>query len=189
MRKKIEIPGNVWEFLDRAAADAGRIEADRFGQDMHSMIVEGHGIASPIEQMFYIALRVMARANFVEINPESVDGKTLGFGVYVTPQAGVGNYRLDFLCERTNFYGQKVNAVGVELDGHDFHDRDKAQRSYEKARDRFFAREGLILLHYTGSDLVADPYRVAHEVLDTLEINGPIGTQASYDKSNPFGIE
>ena len=75
--------------------------------------------------------------------------------------------------------------VIVELDGHAFHDKDKKQRSYEKARDRFFVKEGYQVLHYTGSDVVADPYRVAFEVLEVLDV---LEAGEAYAPTNPVGF-
>ncbi len=97
-------------------------------------------------------------------------------------------YRVDFLVSRTWSYREKGlhDSVIVELDGHEFHDKDKRQRSYEKARDRYLTRQGYKVLHYTGSDLVRDPFRVAHEVMDTIECFGPVGSQ-KYDPADPLG--
>lgn len=192
MSSPIQIPGNVWEFIDRASDDIGKIEAAHFSQDMHSEIVEGRCIASPIEQVFLVALHVMARARSETIDPEPMErpeGTFLGWGVHVTEQFQVDQYRVDFLVERVWFYdgANRRDQVLVELDGHEFHDKDKRQRSYEKARDRHLARRGFKVLHYTGSDVLADPYKVAYEVMDTIECFGPVGMEP-YDKKNPLGI-
>lgn len=182
------VPDNVWDFINKASDDYGRFEAERFSQEVFSRIVE-EPIASPIEQIFYVALRTFAHALYEEIDPESIEigGQLLlGHGIHIVPQFKVGNYRVDFLVERTWIYRQEQHqcTVLVELDGHEFHDRDKRQRAYEKARDRFIQRAGYRILHYTGSEVVGDPYRVAHEVLNTIE-----AASGAYDPKNPFGID
>lgn len=70
---------------------------------------------------------------------------------------------------------EKRNLI-VELDGHEFHDKNKNQRAYEKSRDRYLVRQGYKIFHYTGSELVADPKKVASEVMRevTKPANGHI---------------
>ena len=95
MSEVIHIPPNVWEFIDVAASAVGRMEQERFEQEMHSRIVETHLIESPIEQIFLVALHTLARAHFEEINPEPVErnGVTLpGWGIQVTSQFQVEKY-------------------------------------------------------------------------------------------------
>ena len=75
----------------------------------------------------------------------------------------------------------------VELDGHAFHDKDKRQRSYEKARDRYLVQQGLRVLHFTGSDVVADPHKVAYEVLEMLGVYS--GSFRKYNPADPLGQE
>ena len=184
------IPENVRQFISKASDDAGRIEATWFDVEICRFIDE-HSIASPIEQIFVAAIHVMAKANFERINPPPLmgaGGEYNGHGVYVQPQFCVDKFRVDFRVERFGNYGHSTGVVLVELDGHEFHDKDKKQRSYEKARDRFLAKSGFVVLHFTGSDVVADPYKVAHEVLDAVQSYGGVGAFA-YDPQNPFGID
>lgn len=191
MSDLIHIPPNVWEFINAASEAVGRMERDRFSQEMQSQLVETHLVESPIEQLFLVALHAMARANFEDINPDpiDVDGEwVFGCGLHLSSQFQVDKYRVDFMVSRAwKFKGQNLrDSVIVELDGHEFHDKDKRQRSYEKARDRHLTRQGFKVLHYTGSDVVRDPFRVAHEVMDTIECFGPVGLQ-KYDPADPLG--
>ena len=111
-------------------------------------------------------------------------------GLYITPQAKIGTYRVDFLIEARCLgrSGDVYAPVIVELDGHDFHDKDKRQRSYEKARDRFLVKRGYRILHFTGSDVVADPFKVAYEALEMVGVFAGSGADG-YDPKNPIGIE
>jgi len=71
----------------------------------------------------------------------------------------------------------------VECDGHEFHDKDKKQRSYEKARDRYLQKEGYAVLHFTGSDIVSSPVFAATEVVSFLcndDIDDILATYENY---------
>lgn len=57
--------------------------------------------------------------------------------------------------------------VGVELDGHDFHERTKEQASRDKRRDRILAAGGWTMLRFTGSDVYRDPAAVLSEIENT----------------------
>lgn len=186
------IPQNVWAFLDKAGQDIGRIAAHNFSMEMYGYIVDRQ-ITSPVEQMFLAALHVMCRSERVAINPDpdfDKDGKPiLRGGVFVYPQHKIGKYRVDFLLTNIGWSDDApTKDVVIELDGHEFHDRDQRQRSYEKARDRFLIKSGYPVLHFTGSDVVRDPYKVAFEALDAMEVYGRVGSRP-YDPANPFEID
>ena len=188
---KRELVDNVWAFLDRAADLYAKMESDGFSQRMHTNCLE-RGMQSPIEDMFWIACATMCKAASIEFNPEpefSKDGVMVdGCGIFVYPQRKVGDYRVDFLLSQNGIGPDEfLKPIVVELDGHEFHDKDKRQRSYEKARDRFLVKEGYRVLHFTGSDVVADPFKVAYEALDMLGLSACIGLDA-YDPKDPLGL-
>lgn len=139
---------------------------------------------SPIERVFWGALNVMAKGEYCDINigapPDTHDR-----GIWVLPQARIGRYKADFLIACCPAKGVPMARVIVELDGHAFHDRDQKQRSYEKRRDRELQGLGYKVLHFTGSDVVADPYRCAHEVLQ--QVGADMAGQA-YDPADPMGF-
>lgn len=187
-----KLAGNVRKFLESASADYGRIKSEQFSQDLYCQLIEGE-ITSPIEDLFFIACNVMCAAHYVEINPYvwgGIKGEiTEGSGIFIFPQYKIGKYKVDFLLNQ-NWIGptEHLLPVVVELDGHDFHDKDKTQRAYEKSRDRYLVKSGYRILHFTGSEVVADPYKVAFEALALIGMSACSGTE-EYDKSNPFGIE
>lgn len=185
------IERNVFNFLDRAAVLHARSEESKFQADMYGNLQE-LGLESPIEDLFWIALNAMCSAGWLRVNPPvELNGHGAaepGYGIHAKPQAKIGRYRVDFLISQHGIGPEEFLApVIVELDGHAFHDKDKRQRSYEKARDRFLQKEGYRVLHFTGSDVVADPFRVAYEVLDMLGATSDIGEP--YDPENPLGTE
>lgn len=179
---------NIIEFLNRAAIDYGKIKESEFSQNIFCELVEGK-ITSPIEDLFFIACNVLCAAEYVEVNhgPERAEDGLWrhGIGIFISPQFSVGKYRVDFVISYNGNNKTECTGIAVELDGHEFHDKDKTQRAYEKARDRFLVKSGYKVLHFTGSEVVADPYKVAFEV---LQLAGVI-YGSEYDQSNPFGIE
>ncbi len=158
MSDKNEIPQNVLDFLDVASARYGQIEADKFHQFAWA---DCRNIKSPIEQLFVVALNLVCAENYVTFSlsdslPEDGDDLT------VIPQLKIGSYFIDFVLLQL----PRNIVVCVELDGHQFHDRNEKQRRYEKARDRFLVSKGLKVIHFTGSEVVKDPCAVALEAFN-----------------------
>lgn len=180
-----KIAENVFSFLDKASALVGEYEAQSFSQRNYSEILESP-INSPIEQLFHIAVRTLCVASYHDFNPypDFVDGKSvMAQGVYLDPQVQVGKFRVDFVLSQYDCGPSNDIKIVVELDGHDFHDKDKHQRSYEKARDRFLVQKGYRVLHFTGAEVVSDPFKVAHEALRTLTL----AICEEYDPDDPMG--
>lgn len=128
---------------------------DRIGPLLSSRCIDGQpGYDSPIEAVFEFwwdaLLTLDSFRNRLELVPQKVvelEGK---------------QYRLDFAIEHAfmaslEFPGAVWPLVCVELDGHDFHERTKAQVTYRNARDRALQSAGWLVLHYSGSELVKDP--------------------------------
>lgn len=183
-----KIESNVIDFLSAACALYGEIEAERFSQEMFCNMLEN--TQSPIEDMFWVALHMQCLSEYIPVNPEfefdRENGFIPGYGVHIQPQKKVGNYRVDFVLTRECGPNKLFTPVAVELDGHDYHDKNKTQRAYEKGRDRFLVKSGYRVIHFTGSEVVADPYKVAYETLDFLEVFA--GSRNEYDPTNPLGI-
>lgn len=192
MSENRKLAGNVSKFLFDAADVVARIKSEQFSQGVFCELLES-GVESPIEDIFYIACHVWCANEYIELNPPHIFTKNRevedGCGIFIEPQKKIGKFRVDFLISQNGIGpSENLSPVIVELDGHDFHDKDKRQRSYEKARDRFFVKEGYKVLHFTGSDVIADPYKVSHEALCLVGLGSVMG-RSEYDKKNPFGIE
>lgn len=54
--------------------------------------------------------------------------------------------------------------IGVELDGHDYHERTKEQVTRRNKRDRELTKAGWTIFHYSGSELHNKPQACADEV-------------------------
>jgi very-short-patch-repair endonuclease len=181
---KTKIEQNVLDFLDKASSDYGSLKAENFSIDTWASIAYGD-IKSPIEQIYYIAFRVMSE-HYSSIPREFQVQLNDPCEIYIQPQVSIGKYRVDFLISYVDVDCNLKQAV-VELDGHDFHDKDKKQRAYEKARDRYLTLQRYSVLHFTGSELVSDPYKAILETLVAVSVADE-SYLLKHDKLNPFGI-
>jgi very-short-patch-repair endonuclease len=112
---------------------------------------------SPIEALLYAGWEMMKHRVLI-----SGDA-----GLSVTQQESVGNYRADFLFQLKNETGELKRLV-VEVDGHDFHERTKAQAAHDKARDRWMTGNGYDVIRFTGSEVWANPFKCALDIADRL---------------------
>lgn len=59
--------------------------------------------------------------------------------------------------------------LAIEVDGHDFHERTRAQAQRDKLRDRWLQARGWRVLRFTGSEIIyRDAAAAADEVLGML---------------------
>jgi hypothetical protein len=114
----------------------------------------------------------------------------------ITPQAQLGEYRVDLLLEyevtittyppETQEYDRnnqlyRINQpelgkdilitkdIIIECDGHDFHERTKAQAARDKKRDRILQSIGYNVFRFTGSEIYNDAITCAYEVFDSIQ--------------------
>lgn len=114
---------------------------------------------SPIEELFLAAL--WASPFLPNKHIESGHGCSAWLSdpsdpdqLSIEAQAKVGTYRVDFLLTlRCPHQGASAAKLAIECDGHDFHEKTKAQAAHDKKRDRFFASVGLPVLRFTGSEI------------------------------------
>lgn len=151
----IEIPDDVNEFMKRCAGIVGEHAKCGFYIDIHGDAGERE---SPIEMLFEAALRTIIHTNSLE-----ADASGNGWITWY-PQQQLGRYRVDYECVNLRTQSKVV----VELDGHEFHDKNKEQRQYEKRRDREIQKLGYKVFRYTGSEIVGNPFEAAAEVLSFL---------------------
>lgn len=180
-----EMVGNVQAFLDKTCAEYGRVKSVEFSGWAQCMI--GYELKSPIEDLFFVAFCAQVQSDLYQLNPSHISDLNGGIkepdGVFIKPQFQIGTYFADFLVYQKGLTEENCIPTVIELDGHAFHDRDKHQRAYEKARDRFFVKHGYRVLHFTGSEVVADPHKVAFEVLSVLDAT----MKLEYNPDYPLG--
>ena len=86
--------------------------------------------------------------------------------IEVYPQYKIGKYRVDFfICYNK---GDIEKYLIVELDGHQFHETNEQQRRYEKNRDRYFQTQGFPVFHYTGSQVIGNPFKIVTDCMNYL---------------------
>lgn len=97
------------------------------------------------------------------------------FEAVVFVQHEVEQYRLDFAVHVTGIVDGKPKSawIGVECDGHEFHERTKEQAQRDKARDRQLALKGFRMLRFTGSEIyrhafvcAVDVHQAVHAITD-----------------------
>ncbi len=175
---------DVDKFIRDCANYIGECKASTFYGNTKPYVDEACS-ASPIEKIFYTAVCTLLETDYqygqIAVQTQMTLGEIcdvwIEHGVEIFPQAKIGPYRVDFVLSyrgecllrdavhRQTIPEKPFKKIVVELDGHDFHDRDATQRSYEKRRDRFLQKQGYEVFHYTGADVVADPFGVAAECL------------------------
>lgn len=122
---------------------------------------------SPIEQLFAIRIFGLPRVEWqhgyygAEEDPFAGDGDVLFYCQYPV-EVDRKRYRLDFAAIGN---GHKV---AIEVDGHEFHERTKAQAKRDKSRDRALTLAGWKVLRFTGSEVWAGADDCAWQVLRAL---------------------
>ncbi|AYO30830.1 DUF559 domain-containing protein [Biomaibacter acetigenes] len=120
---------------------------------------------SPIEQLLVLALLDVA------------DGRGLThIGFYLEPQREIEilgkKYRVDICIYLGNITDlNSCKKLIIECDGHEFHEKTKEQAARDKQRDRMLMMAGYQIIHFTGSEIWADPYKCAREVIDLLLVH------------------
>lgn len=101
------------------------------------------------------------------------------FALQLRPQTWVecesgARYRVDFVMEPMDEWLRAALCraglslrIGIELDGHDFHERTREQVIERNRRDRDLSGMGWRVLHYSGSELRRNPMVAVAEVLTT----------------------
>ena len=117
---------------------------------------------SPIERLFGLALE--KKKQYFEILSDQ-------FSYCVDQQKEVivnsNTYRIDFsICIQINSI---IYKMAIECDGHDFHEKSKAQALRDKKRDRDLTTCGYIVMHFTGSEIYSAPDECVNEILKFLQ--------------------
>ncbi|WP_035287869.1 endonuclease domain-containing protein [Brevibacillus massiliensis] len=113
---------------------------------------------SPIEKIAYIGMRDLLFA-FGAMN------------LLIYPQFKIGTYTVDFLIKfkpKHSSNESKELSIVVECDGHDWHEKSKEQVARDKERERFIAKQGYLLLRYSGSEIVDEPHRIVSDITEII---------------------
>lgn len=166
-----------------AVKKLGDNESDIFIDEVETFIGDFNDsslavIESQIEQILLTALLFIMKKNSVHLSdPILIDEFKIVAGLIIDPQFEIGPYRVDFRIEnRKQLWNEKNDIIAdeskiilVECDSQEWHERSEKERRYEKARDRYFAKKGLKIFHYTGKEITEDPAKVAAEILREIK--------------------
>jgi very-short-patch-repair endonuclease len=162
-REKIELI--AWMFGDSLGIPGSSIPVDierrldwyrnRLGVRFERTVREtlsGFGVASPIEQLFVM-----------EWHYQQVEQR---YGIKLQPQktisTDVGEFNIDFVVNRN------VLPLAIELDGHEFHEKTKAQASWDRKRERSIIRSGYLVVRFTGHEIFQDVEKCVNEVIGLI---------------------
>lgn len=88
----------------------------------------------------------------------------------VRPQAKIGERRVDFLIHAMDWRGARPDwhwrPLIVECDGHDFHNKTKAQVAKDRSKDRASTLGGVDFFRFTGAEIWRNPWGCAQQVTD-----------------------
>lgn len=163
---------------------AGKAIAAMFLDHWYSQLCR-RAFDSPLERVLYLAFLVYCeqcgdcvRNHYCDGGQHHeeppLSGANEQYGICV--QHGIGQYRADLFI--TAYYrvrgadgaedSQIVRHAVVEVDGHDFHEKTKAQAKHDKQRDRQLQAHGYPVYRFTGSEVYSDPFACAGEVIRAL---------------------
>lgn len=102
------------------------------------------------------------------------------YGYFLIPQVciecGTKTYRVDFIAlfrEMQNIndkWVEKEKFLVVECDGHDFHEKTKAQVKKRNERDYDLKMVGLDVVHFSGSEIYNNPQDCVDKIKNLLDI-------------------
>ena len=120
---------------------------------------------SEIERLFLVASwRMLAPVSPADPQRTSYPNMVAHAGdIRLHAQECVGRYRIDFAV----FDGPRK--LGIELDGHDFHERTKEQARRDKQRERALMLDGWHVVRFTGSEVWAKPFQCFVDSLSLVQ--------------------
>lgn len=144
-------PDPIWDLpnVQLQAAEAAKAYAEIMRSRHEQFLLWGarNKIASPIEAIFWMWWNTL----------ESVSGiPHFELESQHEVEAGGSRYRLDFAIPEFS--------IGIELDGHEFHEKTKEQVTYRNQRDRHLQAAGWTVFHFSGSELYRDQVAVVTAV-------------------------
>lgn len=88
--------------------------------------------------------------------------------INITAGIWLGDYKPDYLLDVKAPYSTKIVRGALECDGHEYHNVDPDQVSYDRRRDREMLDKGICVLRYTARDVIDDPKGCARNAIQIL---------------------
>jgi very-short-patch-repair endonuclease len=159
---------------DLLIKEAAEAEAVRFVEHWETI---KESCESPIEELLMAALfaesKVTEHTIHFMLKNDFPSDPFFDETAFVYQQIPIGQYRVDILIQDATlpFEIGKPRFMVVECDGHDFHEKTKAQARRDKQRDRFLQSKGFKVLRFTGSEIWEDPEKCAAEIIEEFACN------------------
>lgn len=130
---------------------------------------------TPIEEKFWEAARSSYHTPY--LHPQAnmhIDAVVTEFSreraadLLVARQVAWGPFVVDFVMMGRQTSGHDL-AIVIECDGHDYHERTKEQAQRDRSRDRYFTKQAVPVLRFTGSELWRSAERCLEEAIACLQ--------------------
>lgn len=159
-----------------AAAAVGREAAQEFENEIEARLDSNRGepsygepgaelvFDSPLETVFWVWWRAAQKIDmFCDHN--------MILRRHVEATAGDERYVIDFvlvpsLTANSQYMVDLWPLIGIELDGHAFHEKTLEQVTYRNQRDRALQQAGWHLFHYSFAEFTDQPERCMWEVVE-----------------------
>lgn len=123
---------------------------------------------SPLEAAFWIWWLAFTKTDYYV--------RSLSLRQHVPAQTPVSSFVIDFVVvpfrslsdtsERHRYIDARWPLVGIELDGHAFHEKTREQVTIRNQRDRELQKAGWKIFHYSFSEFTSEPTGALIEVID-----------------------
>ena len=117
-----------------------------------------NGCKSPIEQILYMAMKLTCGCHYFDFEPQKE----------IIADSGK-KYYADFAIYSTDESSYYDIVLLVECDGHEYHEKTKAQVRRDNEREYDLRMSGYDILHFSGSQIYADPFKCANEIIAYCE--------------------
>lgn len=165
--------------IDRASQAAGRMVAEALSQEIWQRLDAGAAddnepleFDSALEAAYWAWWTAMQKADdwFV--------GRELRLQRHVVANVADQNYVIDFVLGlsdtvwpmrsqlKLDFMKARWPLIGIELDGHTFHEKTLEQVTYRNQRDRALQQAGWRIFHFSFSEFNANPEQCITEPIE-----------------------
>jgi very-short-patch-repair endonuclease len=122
-----------------------------FDTPRSGIILKGDGWSSKIETKKYDLCPELGERLFITMD---MCGESITGDILLIPQYTIKQYRLDFVMSG---YLEGAPTIGIEIDGHQWHEKTKQQAIRDKKREREIVSCGIPIIRYTGSEIFKKP--------------------------------
>jgi very-short-patch-repair endonuclease len=118
------------------------------------------GKATDLDKEILYAKLVMASNNY--------ENKRILFDLQILQQLTIGRYRADFNICICGIIGIPPISFVIEIDGHEWHEKNKQQVARDKIRERSIVSAGYTILRYSGSEVFNNALGCANDCMGTI---------------------